>query len=204
MSNAHPILFSGAMVRAILEGRKSQTRRVVKGKWIPTVEAVLAANGRWVWSTIQYDLTTPHGQPGDRLWVRETWASRGVNPVARPSGGRGAAVIEYRADGIRATWDHDPIQRDADDYWRPSIFMPRWASRITLEITEVRVQRLQEISPEDCVAEGIYPSDAMSKWSGLKSPVETYRELWDHLNAKRGFGWSVNPWVWCLTFRRLP
>ena len=170
-----PILFSAPMIIAILEGRKTQTRRVVAWPYKPTVpkwgKAWIDPGGTDIFGPGPYlkvpcddprehsddgvirRVFSPYGEANDRLWVRETWAPRGVNPVARPSGKFGAAVIEYRADGQRATYDHDPLQREHEGFWRPSIFMPRWASRITLEVTDVRVQRGKEISEEDAMAE---------------------------------------------------
>jgi hypothetical protein len=126
----------------------------------------------------------PYGIPGDRLWVRETFA-QGVEGC--PGG------ISYRADHADPKGDGPahPVK------WRPSIFMPRAASRILLEITDVRVQRLQEISTRDIWAEGIAASPDVD-------PVHEWRDLWDSLNAARGFGWAANPWVWAITFRRVP
>ena len=95
-------------------------------------------------------------------------------------------------------WAHDP---DSDLRWRPSIFMPRWASRITVEVTEVRVQRVQGITAEDAIAEGVNEENVYCE----KHPraVCAYALLWDHINEKRGFGWDVNPWVWAVSFKRV-
>ena len=214
-----PILFSGPMVRAILEGRKTQTRRIMKPQ--PT-DAFLPEVGEYQRTLVDRkdgeqfpdpvvrfgasdeaeDYPCPYGQPGDRLWVRETWAPRGVNPVYRPDGKFGAAVIEYRADGTRATWNHDPIQRIKDD-WRPSIFLPRWASRITLEVTAVRVERLQDISENDAKAEGV---ENANSFVGIGADDDAanryaYRELWESINGAGS--WAENPWVWVIEFRRV-
>lgn len=207
-----PILFSGEMVRAILEGRKTQTRRTIKPQPIYKPEE------RDGGITIAASLIQPQGpqiksqggnkppfgpniflsmfqkfKVGERLWVRETWAawssfeSNGPDEVEGTSKdlieqGLCQAHISYRAD-----------HQTTANRWRPSIFMPRWASRITLEITNVRVQRLDEISPSDAVAEGMAVDDA----------IHDYRCLWDSLNKKRGLGWDTNPWIWAITFRRV-
>ena len=143
--------------------------------------------------------TCPYGVPGTRLWVRETWQAWKLvsteydeweiwdDPIAEAEN---CASVEYRA-----------TSESRPDRWRPSIFMPRWASRITLEITGVRVQRLREISEEDAKAEGIkrvHPEKEL-----LGEYKIGYRELWNSINAKRVFGWDANPWVWVLEFRRV-
>jgi hypothetical protein len=193
--NEKPILFSGPMVRAILEGRKTMTRRVVRGK---------AANVDGEIAKVAYDVIgpsltdaasfafltagdqgyetvrCPHGGPGDRLWVRETWSTeRHIDG----SYGRTMPPV-FRADKGQLAI--------ASCGWRPSIFMPRWASRITLELTALRVERLQEITEADAKAEGVNGYDGMG-----------FRQLWDALNAKRGYGWDVNPWVWVESFKRV-
>ena len=188
--NERPILFSGQMVRAILDGTKTQTRRVVKGEWADSLTREVVANEA---RRLQASCDCPYGQPGDRLWVRETFHScphcveRGVVPCGVPL---------YRADP-----DDRPLNpKCAAHAWRPSIFMPRWASRLTLEITEVRVERVQDISYADVIEEGC-PSPAHT----LASPEDHdwYIRLWDSLNARRGYSWESNPYVWALTFRRV-
>ena len=184
-----PILFSAPMIRALLAGTKTQTRRIVAERCGPVFvpDANLAAwnNGARLLS----GEPGPYGVPGDRLWVRETFA------VSEADAG-----VKYRADG-----DAEGVWR-----WKPSIFMRREYSRLTLEITEVRVERLQDISGEDAHAEGIVqprcgcescqrsatmcPADASSH-------IEEYMHLWDGINGKRA-PWASNPWVWVLTFRR--
>jgi hypothetical protein len=203
-----PILFSGPMVRALLDGSKTQTRRIVKlphnnrlGVWEPTKfggpEGGRTAAGDIVpeqgaiWHTRTGDcLSCSHGQPGDRLWVRETFAHMYRGNAAPET--RHAEDVVYRADGFTP-----------DEYvygsWKPSIHMPRWASRITLEVTGVRVERLQDISEADVTAEG---------WTGGSDPSEMppldwYGRLWDGLNAARGYGWDANPWVWVVEFKRV-
>ena len=175
--NEKPILFSGPMVRALLAGIKTQTRRLVKynnmlgepAEWCSSV-----AEPGWIHICGDFRRFCPYGQPGGRLWVRETWRSMGKC-------NKGTDVVFYRADG------------HVDGPWRPSIFMPRWASRITLEITEVRVQRLQEISEADARAEGAKHMPD-HRWH--------FREIWDSINGKK-YPWASNPWVWCLTFKRV-
>lgn len=195
--NERPILFSGEMVRAILEGRKTQTRRILKPQpashhWetIPGYELRvsgphLMCDGRAgvrfshripqnqnddgvVWSICQ------HGSPGDRLWVRETWSQPG-------------GLLRYRADGDRGNWDAWK--------WIPSIHMPRWASRITLEILRVRVERLWDISPDDCRAEGL-PADNTD--IGVRYG---FGILWESIHGPGS--WWLNPWVWVIEFKRI-
>jgi hypothetical protein len=187
-----PILFSGPMVRAILEGRKHQTRRIVRVRK-PTDHLVLA-------SPYATSLC-PYGQPGDRLWVRETW-------------GPCAGGVVYRAS-------EDGAACPDGGKWKPSIFMPRWASRITLEVTDVRVERLQDISEEDIAAEGIplkrsqltgglgVPGDWLADERGLDDSFRgdlinaksAWQLLWDSINADRA-SWASNPWVWVVEFKR--
>ncbi|TGB34866.1 hypothetical protein [Burkholderia thailandensis] len=218
-----PILFSGAMVRAILDGRKTQTRRVVKlphnnplGEWEPTkfggpqggrtaAGDIVPEQGA-IWHTRTGDcLTCPHGQPGDRLWVRETYAY--VGP------GSGSDLPSYVEERQKPE-NHKPANcwyrasGEENIIWTPSIHMPRWASRITLEVTGVRAERLQDISEADAIAEGI-DKTAAGFWStycqsdvdGTYSPRLSYQCLWNSINAARGFGWDANPWVWIMEFR---
>lgn len=179
MSSERPILFSGEMIRAILEGRKTQTRRVIKPQ--PEFDG-----GFPIWWP-----QCPYGKKGDRLWVREAFSV-----CDHPQG----PVCSYKAD------------HPQDEYlkWRPSIHMPRCASRITLEIINIRIEQLQEISDSDALAEGVPVNESAISvpLSGEFDEKETipralYRDLWDSINAKRGFGWDVNPWVWVIEFKRL-
>jgi hypothetical protein len=192
----HGILMQGESVLGILEGRKSHTRRVIKGKWLPLVEEVLRVNGKWVFDTLDYELTTPYGQPGDKLWVRETW---GIDPndLGFPED-QWKNFVVYKSDWINhPEWFTRP-HKPKDKYhwgWKPSIFMPRWASRITLEIVNVRVERLQDISEADIIAEGC-PTEYLLGRSW-------YKPLWEEINAKRGYGWDTNPYVWVIEFRVL-
>ena len=198
-----PILFSAPMVRAILNGTKTQTRRAVKDRHIDS--APPACIFQWLRERCTY------GQPGDRLWVREAFMHEpadycweaSVSIPCRP------AETVYRAD-------HDGDTRGAG--WKPSIHMPRALSRITLEITGVRVERLQDISDTDCIAEGIERPEDMSKeaveamdiwpigaerecFNALNQPVHQYRRLWERINGP--VSWAANPWVWAIEFRRV-
>lgn len=191
-----PILFSGEMSRAIWDGRKSQTRRVVKPQPKGALIPLETQPGVWFdHHNILSGWRCPYGQPGDRLWVRESWAYFGGDEYLYQ---REPSQVMYRA-----TWDSDtrslhhcgPV---GDQHWRPSIHMPRWASRLTLEITEVRVQRLQEISEEDARAEGV---KAFQNSDGSLRYRDEFIKTWSLLNAKRGFGWDTNPWVWIIAFQ---
>ena len=175
-----PILFSAPMVRAILAGTKTQTRRTVKiTHRTPGLAAcLLPVDPAWVRPKVAAELC-PYGAPGDRLWVRETFGTRIVNDWPNPVG-----PIIYRADG---NWEHNPGR------WHPSIHMARRWSRITLEITSIRVERLQEISEADCRAEGLGDSvDRAHHW---------YRVLWDQINGPGS--WDASPWVWVIEFKRV-
>jgi len=202
--NEHPILFSGEMVKAILAGRKTQTRRVIKPQ--PTYDT--ACGGHWYWLTgtwksicvgcstvkkfVSRMLTPsvslshprprcPYGQPGDRLWVRETHHIDHY-PAGTLDAQGNPGTVHYRADT-------DVISQSWDGQWRPSIFMPRWANRITLEVVSVRVERVQDISEADAYAEGIGLDPT------LPHPLQWFKELWDTINAKRGGKkWLVEPW----------
>lgn len=226
-----PILFSSEMVRAILDGRKTQTRRVCKGDWSHAHPACPGGicgvyHNRDGTFTGKY-LDCPYGGPGDRLWVRETWAD--VHPL-RAEGrysqpGRAgipgpppvAYRVIYRADGegvpalYHGTYEHPyrtltpNLKRPAGDWqepfcWSPSIHMPRWASRITLEIVGVRVERVRDISQRDAAAEGV---DYIPSAPAALDHRTAFAGLWNKLNAARGYGWDVNPWVWVVEFCRL-
>jgi hypothetical protein len=192
-----PILFSGPMVRAILDGSKTQTRRMVK-------DAQPAGIGRCHWSNTGWahlrlsggcscqPVHCPHGTPGDRLWVRETWAHERDGTGCPDDTG-----VLYRATD--PGWDDEGTGLR----WRPSIFMPRIASRILLEITDVRVQRLQEISDEDARAEGIDLQGFRSLTEGIAGREHRikFHDLWEDIHGDGS--WNTNPWVWAITFRRL-
>lgn len=249
-----PILFSGPMVRALLAGRKTQTRRVMKPQ--PPTEQQFrgstfgldraVADGVKMYSQNDYDrlpkhptdfeLTgsvgvarnagfprryrCPYGGPGDRLWVKETWSD--VNLMGGPGiayrangdvrdlmedesflDGRGAfdyddPRLNFGQKGLRfCVWSSDLID-GLEGSWRPSIHMPRWASRLTLEVTDVRVERLQAISEADAEAEGVQEPSLVPLLGAFWSSRDSYARLWEHINGKGS--WAANPWVWAVTF----
>ncbi|HGM6992107.1 TPA: hypothetical protein ACKP7H_002359 [Serratia marcescens] len=229
-----PVIFNGEMVRAILDGRKTQTRRVMKvqpessgfGLRFITESLNNRDTGKYFWS--QSDafginkprskpFLCPFGQVGDRLWVREAYQGplfnfdqmetylEDTSKFERPE------FCEYRADGGKT-----PEYYDADDNlrygWKPSIHMPRWASRITLEITAVRVERLNDISEEDAEAEGIdmealydsqdcYDCIADHNMTGRPTVTGAFKYLWESIYGVDS--WNANPWVWAISFRRV-
>ena len=148
---------------------------------------------RYQWESSPF--TCPYGQPGDNLWVRETWSCIGAEHV-KPSEIALGYPVQYKAD--------DPTKNWRVEKWRPSIFMPRWASRFNLEIKGIRVERLQAITEADVIAEG-----AARRWPGpgpepyKRDLVGVYAYLWDSINAKRGYGWNTNPYVWVIEFMRI-
>lgn len=202
-----PILFSGRMVSEILADRKTATRRVVKLP--PSYEAGEVGHfercgAGWA---LYCDpgpsilLRCPYGQPGDRLWVRETW--RGLDGW-RPENGH---LIEYRADRGKE-WREAPEEvlsyQFTGEKWRPSIFMPRWASRLTLEVVSIGVERLQVITEEDARAEGCGLRPGGQDGEAAKTARYRFEELWTEINGKRdGASWAINPWVWVVSFRRV-
>jgi hypothetical protein len=193
--------FSGPMVRAILDGSKTQTRRVVKPvrryehNNICRPDLVEDPYAVW-WHGVSENVgcfqICPYGTPGDRLWVRETWAVQHEYDAAAPS-----------EIGASARWHYAATEDLGGLRKRPSIFLPRRGSRILLEITDVRVQRLQEISADDCRAEG-HPVD-WSRSFDLEvhndAARDWYMDLWDTINGPGS--WDANPWVWAITFQRL-
>lgn len=263
MSKDRPILFSGEMVRAILAGDKTQTRRVVNAPWRECIEDDRPAfKTRWatVWGNGDHAvfhtwdkrgfggengrehsvedakawavkcahrqgfMASPYGQPGDTLWVRETW---------RPVMYGWSSCIEYAAGGsmdIKGRREYDALhnfkriairipkrsplaEAHHSEAWHPSIHMPRWASRITLRVTSVRVERLHDITEEDARAEGVRPDQTVGEWLGGPPPSPDIRPkswrsardqfscLWDENSGKRA-PWSSNPWVWVIGFER--
>ena len=161
-----PILFSGPMVRALVAGTKTQTRRLCK----------------------EPGAAPPYGAPGDRLWVKETWAAPHAADHLKPSEVPRDQPIRYAADGDLGDWRA-----------RPSLFMPRWASRITLEVTAVRVERLQAIGVDDAHAEGV--AHATPGTPGVDA-VSAYRAVWETIHGPRA--WEADPWVWVVSFRPAP
>lgn len=242
-----PILFSAPMVQAIQAGRKTQTRRIVKptsslavgdvqkAEWVEKYANACGFTGCWSflrennytgtilgrgWANNRSYIDTircPYGKPGDRLWVREAWGGNGYDVHGK------AYPVSYKADvpdgfvNVRTQMAREGRVTP----WRPSIHMPRWASRFTLEITDVRVERLNDISEADAEAEGVsdwwdrlvdsevrrlrprvlefdmkYPIE-----SGLISRKALFATLWESLHGKRS--WAANPWLWVITFRRI-
>jgi hypothetical protein len=204
------ILFSAPMVRALLDGSKTQTRRIMRPQPEPTPADYQGPAGHWWPSSIMQSMVhveqelqnrhggwggfcpdcCPHGRIGDRLWVRETWAP---HPDFPESVHRGV----YRAD---------PECKYDVARWRPSIHMPRWASRILLEITGVRVERLQDINDQDAIAEGIGLNPSadgvpMTFPNGETVPRATFRCVWESINGAGS--WDANPWLWVIEFRRI-
>lgn len=225
-----PIIFSGPMVRAILEDRKTQTRRVAAlADNVRVCDGV--AKGFLPGAPDGFVIPCPYGKPGDRLWVRETFALQcNVEDDAPPfSDGRPIKCFDnedesgwlqphYKATDPQPelTCPESPRHNcGSEDIcaspWQPSIHMPRWASRLTLEITKVRVERVQEISHKDALAEGCQGCDWVESTPYIAGPhtdagelpVEEYQKLWDCINSKRGFGWDKNPWVWVIEFKRI-
>lgn len=194
--NEHPILFGGEAVRAILDGRKTQTRRVINpqsfkldGGGHPYID--MGYPDEWDGAGLRRDILCPYGQPGDLLWVRETWNSDQQYASWKPSEIPQGAPLYYKADESGKP-DPDGIT----PIWRPSIHMPRWASRIALRVTDVRVERVQDITDYDCQCEGLLHNNYSNNIRGQ------FTDLWDSINAKRGYSWSSNPWVWVVEFRR--
>ena len=230
-----PILFSGPMVRAILAGQKTVTRRVVTpqphgdGRWSHIVASTDAKKcGLWYLSVpdpsgVRFTdrgrerelacVRCPYGVPGNTLWVRETWASPSKHTVAYDSDATCGAYLSdgggnfvwmphgYIVESEREHGHHNRIGRRFGlkaygGRWRTSIHMPRWASRITLRVEGVRVERLHAINDEDALREGVCVLDGVA---GTTTPRERFAELWDEINGKRA-PWESNPWVWRVAF----
>jgi len=192
-----PILFSAPMVRAIQEGRKTVTRRTVKVH--PRSRADIGSYGLGQPFIRNPDVTKPnsecpYGRPGDRLWLRETHFINDYREAKVPEAERADTEIVYRADPLPC-WEGE----ESEIRWRPSIFMPRWASRILLEITAVRVERLQDISEEQSEAEGVYFLRAAPDFDETLTAKQLYEILWDHINGNGA--WDANPWVWVVEFK---
>lgn len=209
-----PILFSAPMVKALLAGRKTQTRRIAKFTPAGHLKE-LDGHRRWHPDDPEATLACPYGRPGDRLWVRETCSAyevpdppegsefaeqHGYDPEFPPCGLDG---VIYKADGAFREIENSP---EAGAAWHklytyrgkkgatvPPIHMPRWASRITLEVTEVRVQRLQIISEADAVAEGLTDDEC------FQGAVPAYAALWERINGTGS--WEANPYVWAVSFK---
>lgn len=207
MTKERPILFNGEMVRAVLEGRKTQTRRIMKvqpdwkdarlSRIVDSTDRKIVNKLHWVVMKDQHTIDTqrssnayftcPFGYVSDRLWVRETFSQWDDGSVFRAS--------NPECDGVTK--------------WTPSIHMPRWASRITLEITDIRVERLNDISEEDAAAEGCRPYWDKNNpiWDGklelrpIKGASDAFQNLWESINGEGS--WEANPWVWVIEFKRV-
>lgn len=195
------MIFNGEMVRAILDGRKTQTRRPVK---LPHIDrdAMCELSGNELAGELSAGnfRNSPYGKPGDRIWVRETWTEAGA----------GAPDLKlYRANYPSHVPTHYENVPPADEIrWTPSIHMPRWASRILLEITGVRVERLNSISQEDAQAEGMELTGWRPTYSDPDSggevwtPYDNFAQLWESIYGEGS--WHANPWVWVIEFKVVP
>jgi len=195
-----PIIFSAPMVRALLDGRKTQTRRVVKPQPTHLNPAGVPRIAQSVGNSKV--IACPYGRPGDRLWVRETWCGEvdcHTSQLIYNEDGNTYKCL-YRADGHHVVLDDGDgftkTNKDGSEAspWKPSIHMPRWASRITLEIVSVRVDRLQDISEADAQAEGVYTDPACPAY-------DAYAALWDQINGAGS--WDLNPLVWVIEFKKV-
>lgn len=219
-----PIIFSTEMVKAILEGRKTQTRRVIKPQ--PTggyLGFVYERANHWFKNEpTSIEVKCPYGQPGDHLWVRETWrvCDHDFGAWDKEIGYPTSWLINYPADG-ETFWRYPPdtdLRKYADKFGtadttggpdsklRPSIFMPRWASRIMLEVVNVRVEGVQEISLKDIASEGVYDFQQIIDGAypnGTTGVIDAFKTLWNSINSKRGYSWDTNPFVWVVEFRKV-
>lgn len=228
--SAKPIIFNDAMARAILDGQKTQTRRAVNhisriGQLWSFIESRtrgydfdMRCKTHWLWHSLterEVLKRCPYGRPGDLLWVREAWTVHGV--------ATDVVTIRYRANA-RNSWteQHERFPLEAitgqvpdasPQKWRPSIHMPRWASRLTLEITDVRVERLQDISEGDAETEGVEAfldghktpgeiDESKTSFKEGESGKRCFRYLWESINGTGS--WNQNPWVWVIEFRPHP
>ncbi|ENZ8364424.1 hypothetical protein ACHA6J_005015 [Klebsiella pneumoniae] len=233
------MIFNGEMVRALLSGRKTQTRRIVKGtdgavkfckEWDingKEVFVVLGEKDHTGMNPVLGAISCPFGAVGDRIWVRETWATLGNEDGCcidwegnLCKGGERSAARIYRASCKQrpgdyglwsipddAYWKPHTKEHKFEGAWRPSIHMPRWASRILLEITDVRVERLNSISQEDAQAEGLELTGWRPTYSDpdsggeVMTPYDNFAELWSSIYGDES--WKANPWVWVISFERV-
>lgn len=192
-----PILFSAPMVRAILGAQKTVTRRVVKSDWSQSARPPLETSSGIFHFWCSGEHSCPYGRPGDRLWIRETLFINDFRDGDVPESERADCEVFYRADGLPDLEGEEELIR-----WRPSIHMPRWASRILLEITAVRVERLQDISQADAIAEGVLSCERDLDPDGNDySPYELFSALWVSINGHDN--WAANPWVWVVEFKQV-
>ena len=232
MTTEHPILFTGEMVRAILAGRKTQTRRVVKseGGFVggrfdsrndPRCYGYENGHGEWFVLARGLDgrgfgsetsIPCPHGEAGHTLWVRETWRvmdTYGLDAQIHYDATNDRRWVTARDTATRTAKEWIAYLRESEELGaakygrlhrgRPSIHMPRWACRLQLDVASVGVERVQMISEPDAVAEGIMGTHFAPEPDAAR---ERFRELWDSINAARGFSWASNPWVWVIRFGR--
>lgn len=211
-----PIIMHARSVKAILEGRKSMTRRCITrlpgfGK-VSHFEKSDTKGYDWrflrgaCWNDIRDERLVPPWEVGSRLWVREAWRAEEVEPGMYDG-------IRFAADNAFVVIPNTPQAADRwcdahdngkyGNKWRSPMFMPRWASRLTLEVVSVRVERVQEISRDDVMAEGYREHDGDPMETIVCGWHEPFAAAWDSLNAKRGFGWDANPYVWVVEFRRV-
>ena len=192
----HPILFNGQMINAILSGKKTQTRRLLKPQpMVDYGDALSTFHG--------HELRCPYGESGDRLWVRETFSlARRHDPFSPSQVGNGDDGIWWRADGSSLR----PLG-SRQGKTRSSIHMPMWASRIRLSVVNIWIEQLQDITPAEAIDEGVECVESawagMSTALGLHGPrkfVMAFENLWNSINAKRGHPWESNPWVWVVEF----
>jgi hypothetical protein len=193
-----PIIFSTPMVQAIREGRKTQTRRVIKPQPLDGAKykGIVCENKQMVAKFSFENIPIKYGYhvlpfiPGDILWVRETWYESNGDGLLKG--------LYYKANPE----DAECVNAHPKNNWRHSIFMPREAARIFLEVKSVRVERLQDIGEENAKAEGVQPEEDI-KIAYLSPHREAFHRLWDSLNAKRGYGWDSMPWGWVMEFVRI-
>jgi hypothetical protein len=191
-----PIIFTAESIRAILDHRKVQTRRVIKLLEFQQSESKkynwMFRDKNYLWNEVSTERLIekwcPYGKVGDHLWVRETWAECKHVTI------NGSPTALYKSTYIQPSKFPEFTPK-----WRPSIFMPRWASRIDLEITGLRAERIQNITEEDAIAEGIEQKEP----NNVVSAKYRFAQLWDSINAKRGFGWDKNPFVWVIEFKMI-
>lgn len=219
------IIMSGPLIAPTMDGRKSKTRRVVPDlpDWVIKTTERVENVGPWFHfianhpegkcghkkcgcigsergeQPSMWTVRCPYGEPGDQLWVREMW-----NCGTMPRQGRRVNVcfpkVGKKDVRLKNDTEIEQWERYKNKRWVPSIHMPRWASRIQLEIISVRVERLQDLTEEDAIAEGM-PALPNSEW--YPTWVKTFLHYWNGLNADRGFEWDANPWVWVIEFRRI-
>ena len=186
-----PIIFSTEMVKAILNGEKTQTRRIIKGQYLDGAPSSFAAyeleDGKYGFSNDDSEWVCPYGKPQDKLYVRETtlfWRNTSDNSISH--------VAAYKADGYGLK---------NGERWTPSIHVPKKYARILLEIESIKIERLQKISEGDAEKEGINFLREIPDADETLSAKILFEILWDSINKKRGFGWDLNPWVWVVKFK---